>query len=54
VLVAQGKLDEALKAYRDGLAITERLTAADPSNAQWQHDLSISYEHVGDVLEAQG
>jgi hypothetical protein len=28
VLVAQGKLDEALKAYRDGLAIRERLAAA--------------------------
>ena len=27
VLVAQGKLDEALKAYRDSLAIRERLAA---------------------------
>ena len=32
VLLAQGKLDEALKAYRDSLAIRERLAAADPSN----------------------
>ena len=54
VLVAQGKLDEALKAYRDGLAIAERLAAADPSNAQWQRDLSVSYERIGDVLVAQG
>ena len=29
MLVAQGKLDEALKAYPDGLAIRERLVAAD-------------------------
>jgi hypothetical protein len=36
VLVAQGKLDEALKAYRDGLAIRERLAAADRSNNRWQ------------------
>ena len=54
VLKAQGKLDEALKAYRDGLAIRERLAAADRSNTQWQRDLSISYEKVGDVLVAQG
>jgi hypothetical protein len=40
VLVAQGKLDEALKAYRDSLAIRERLAAADPGNTQWQRDLS--------------
>jgi hypothetical protein len=33
VLVAQGKLDEALKAYRDGLAIRERLAAVDPPAA---------------------
>ena len=54
MLVAQGKLDEALKAYRDGLAITERLAAADRSNTLWQSDLSLSYHNVGDVLVAQG
>ena len=54
VLVAQGKLDEALKAYRDGLAIRERLAAADPGNTRWQRDLSVSYNKVGDVLMAQG
>ena len=52
--MAQGKLDEALKAYRDGLAIAERLAAADRSNTQWQRDLSVSYDKVGDVLVAQG
>ena len=54
VLVAQGKLDEALKAYRDDLVITERLAAADRSNTQWQRDLSVSYDRIGDVLVAQG
>ena len=54
MLVAQGKLDEALKAYRDSLAIRERLAAADRSNTQWQRDLSVSYDKVGDVLVAQG
>ena len=44
MLAAQGKLDEALEAYRDGLAIRERLAAADRSNTRWQRDLSVSYD----------
>ncbi len=47
-------LPEALKAYRDSLAIAERLAKADPGNAGWQRDLSVSYDKVGDVLVAQG
>ena len=47
-------LADALKAYRDSLAIRERLAKADPGNAGWQRDLSVSYERVGDVLVAQG
>jgi tetratricopeptide (TPR) repeat protein len=48
VLVAQGKLDDALMAYRDGLAIRERFATADRSNTQWQSDLAVSYVRVGD------
>ena len=44
VLVAQGNLPEALKSFRDSLAITDRLAKADPGNAGWQRDLSVSYE----------
>jgi tetratricopeptide (TPR) repeat protein len=54
VLEAQGNLDEARQAYGDALAIRERLTTTDPSNTQWQRDLSVSYNKVGDVLVAQG
>ncbi|MFZ2137432.1 MAG: toll/interleukin-1 receptor domain-containing protein, partial [Xanthobacteraceae bacterium] len=54
VLVAQGKLDDALQAYRDYQPIAERLAATDPSNTKWQRDLSVLYEKVGDVLRAQG
>src|SRR5438552_15512067 len=52
--MAQGKLDEAISAYRDGLAIRERLAAADANNSQRQRDLSVSYNKIGDVLVAQG
>jgi hypothetical protein len=41
VLVAQGNLPEALKTYRDGLAIADRLAQADPGNAGWQRDLIV-------------
>jgi len=54
VLLAQGNLTDALKSYRDDLAIRERLAKADPTNAGWQRDLSMSYNKVGDVLLAQG
>ena len=54
VLVAQGNLDEALKSYRDSLAIVERLAASDRSNSGWQRDLTVSHNRVGDVLVAQG
>ena len=50
----RGNLPEALKSYRDGLAIADRLAQADPGNAGWQRDLSVSYDRVGDVLVAQG
>jgi tetratricopeptide (TPR) repeat protein len=49
VLLAQGKLDEALKAYRDGFAIAERLAAADRSNTQWQADLASSHSKLASV-----
>ena len=54
VLVAQGNLTEALKSYRESLAIMERLVKADPNNAGWQRDLTVAYNSVGDVLKAQG
>ena len=54
VLVAQGNLPEALKAYRDGLAIRERLSRADPGNARWQRDLSVSHFSLAETCKAAG
>ncbi len=54
VLVDQGNLPDALKSFRDGLAIADSLAKADPGNAGWQRDLSVSYNRIGDVLVAQG
>jgi len=51
---AQGDLAGALKSYNDSLAIVARLAKSDPGNAEWQRDLSVSYNKVGDVQKAQG
>ena len=47
-------LPAALRHYRSSLAIRERLAQADPGNAAWQRDLSVSYDRIGDVMVAQG
>ena len=54
MLAARGNLTEALGAYRDSLAITDRLVKADPGYGAWQRNLSIIYGRIGDVLVAQG
>jgi hypothetical protein len=40
---------EALKSFRDGLAIADRLSKANPGNASWQHDLSVSYANLAEA-----
>src|SRR5258708_12881221 len=54
ILPQPANLPDALNSYPHGLAIAERLALADPSNADWQRNLSASYNRLGDVLKAQG
>ena len=54
LLANQGDLEGALEAYRAGMVISQRLVATDPSNAEWQRELSVSHNKVGDVLSSQG
>jgi len=46
----QGKLEEALRAYRQELEIIRKLADQDPSNTQRQRDLIVSYYTVGNAL----
>ncbi|HXN88448.1 MAG TPA: hypothetical protein VN890_03705 [Methylocella sp.] len=39
---------------RGPLLVAERLAISDPGNAEWQRDLSVSYNRVGNVQNAQG
>jgi uncharacterized caspase-like protein len=51
--VAQGDLPGALKAFRAGLAILEKVAAAAP-NPKWLTDLAVAHDDIGDVLLTQG
>jgi hypothetical protein len=51
---AQGNLPAALDSYKASLTIADRLAKADPGNAGWQSDLSVSHDRIGGVLRAQG
>ena len=51
---AQGRLDEALDAYRAALEIAKALAAADPGNAQSRRDLSVSWSRIGVTAMARG
>ncbi len=39
--------------YQADLDITTKLAAADPTNTQWQRDLSISHERLGELAQAR-
>ena len=43
---ARGDRTGALAAYEESLAIMRKLTAADPGNAGWQRDVSVSLTRV--------
>jgi hypothetical protein len=49
VLLANGDAEEALSAYRQGLAIAETLAASDLTNAEWQTDVAYSYAKLSMV-----
>jgi tetratricopeptide (TPR) repeat protein len=46
--------DRARNAYQDVLAVINDLAKSEPGNAQWQRDLSVSLNRLGDVQAAQG
>ena len=54
MLRAQGDLAGALEAYRQSLAVRQRLAAADPSNAGWQRDLWVSCWKMATMAEKSG
>ena len=54
VLMAQGKVEEALRTYEESLAIRKSLAEKDPSNAVWKRGLCSSLEKTGNALMQLG
>jgi hypothetical protein len=54
VLVAQGKLQEALETYQQDLAIMKRLAEQDKTNSGWQRDLIVSLYKVATTMAKIG
>jgi tetratricopeptide (TPR) repeat protein len=51
---ALGQGEAARQAYQGSLEIAERLAKAEPDRADYQRDLSVSYERMGDLYVALG
>ncbi|MGH3838202.1 MAG: tetratricopeptide repeat protein, partial [Pseudonocardiaceae bacterium] len=51
---ALGQGEQALKLYQQSLHIRDRLAQAEPDRADYQRDLSISYNKLGDLYQALG
>jgi hypothetical protein len=50
----QGDLSAALASYSESLELRRRLAAADPGNAGWQRNLSLSLGNVAGCFWEQG
>jgi hypothetical protein len=53
-LMVLGATDQAMARYKEGHAIMERLARAEPGRADYQRDLSVSYERMGELYRALG
>lgn len=53
-LSAAGELPEARESFQQALDISQKLSAKDPSRTEWQQNLAISYQQIGNVLAAEG
>lgn len=53
-LFAQGKLEEAEKAYQRFSSLIKQAALLEPPKQQWQRSVSISLVNIGDVPNAQG
>ncbi len=52
--ISLGDLKAAAKSCNEAVEACEKLARQDPANAEWQRDLSVSYNKLGDVQRDQG
>lgn len=51
---SHGVLDKAKECHYESLRLDRELTACDPTNAEWQRDLSISLDKIGNIATTEG
>ncbi len=49
-----GAREKASQHYERGQSLVLALSSRDPNNAEWQRDLSVSYDKIGDISAARG
>ena len=49
-----GNSTQAMQVLTRAREVANRQVASDPSNSQWQRDLSVSHNKIGDMQSAQG
>ncbi len=54
ILESRGKLDEALVAYQQALALAERLVLAKPDNPEWVETLGGAHNNLGKLALTRG
>ncbi len=54
IATSEGHRAAAERHYQEAVEILRSLSESDPSNAEWQRDLSVSYDRVGDIRAARG
>jgi tetratricopeptide (TPR) repeat protein len=53
-MTSVGRGEDAARYFQQALDIAARLAAAEPDRADYQRDLSISYNKLGDLMEREG
>ena len=53
-LMQLGATRKAFERYQEAMTILKSRVEAEPDRAAYQHDLSVSYERLGDLLQALG
>ena len=51
---ARGDREARSRPMRTAWRFRKKLAARDPNNAEWQRDLSLSYDNIGDINAARG
>ncbi|HEY5743792.1 MAG TPA: tetratricopeptide repeat protein, partial [Terrimicrobiaceae bacterium] len=53
-LFAAGQLPDAKRSFEQALEISRKLAAQHPAEAEWQYNLALSDQQIGNVLAAEG